>query len=164
MMIIVFILLIFSPSAFAANQTIDSIIRNGTKIFGIDSNGVPSAVLALNPDGTLKGITYTALGVKVDPTAALQSSNVLRTTSVSVTTTSAVIVGANSSRRCLYVWNNSSNSAYLTFGITSNGSTPTTIVPTFTSFTMDSGPIYTGPISAIRNSGNGTMTTTECVP
>lgn len=100
------------------------------------------------------------------PTSVLivQSTGTKATTSASVTTTSAIILPSNPNRLCLYVWNNSSNSAYLTLGPISTGSTPSAIVPSFTSFVMNSGFIYTGPISAIRNSGSGTMTSTECLP
>lgn len=100
--------------------------------------------------------------VKIDD--IYRATSVTTTTSANVATTSVLIVQANLFRRCLYIWNNSSNSAYITFGPVSSGSTPTAIVPSFTSFVMNAGPIYTGPISAIRNAGTGNMTTTECVP
>lgn len=77
---------------------------------------------------------------------------------------SQVLVSANANRRCLYIWNNGANSMYLTFGPTSNSSTPTTLVPTFSSFIMTGLPIYTGIISAIRNAGSGGTTAYECMP
>lgn len=86
------------------------------------------------------------------------------TTSANVLLASVVIIPANLNRRCLYIYNNSANSAYITFGPTSSSATPTSIIATFTSFVMAAGQVYTGQISAIRNAGNGTMTITECMP
>jgi hypothetical protein len=161
-MLILYSILLLLNCAHAA--TIDDIYRNGIKIFGVDSKGKPASVLSINEDGTLKGISLTAYGIKVDPLAIFQSSNVSRSTSANVTLTSVQILGGNPDRRCLYIWNNGANSAYITFGTTSSSASPTAIVPSFTSFVMANGTIYTGPIAAVRNAGAGTMVSTECVP
>jgi hypothetical protein len=127
--------------------------HNAVRVYGVHDDGTPSANLSI-----------TDVGVKTDPSGYFRSHNVTRTTSASVATTSVQIIDSNPNRRCLYIWNNSSNSAYITFGPVSSGSAPTAIVASFTSFVMNSGVIYTGAISAIRNSGAGTMTVTECIP
>lgn len=85
-------------------------------------------------------------------------------TTINVALSSIVVVPQNLNRRCLYLWNNSANSAYIAFGSQTNSATPSAIVPTFTSFVMSGTPIYTGPIAAIRNAGTGTMTAWECMP
>ncbi len=85
------------------------------------------------------------------------------TTSASVATTSVLLVGANVSRKGFILWNNSANSAYVSLADTSNSSTCTWIVATFTSLVYCFPVSYTGPISAIRNSGTGTITVYELV-
>lgn len=80
---------------------------------------------------------------------------------VNVLLVSVVIAPANAARKSFYIYNNSANSAYITFGPTSTSATCTALVATFTSFVM-SGPVcYTGAISAIRNSGSGVCTVHE---
>jgi hypothetical protein len=97
----------------------------------------------------------------VDKAGVYYTSTVTKTTSVSVTTTSVVIAEANPRRRAFVVYNNSANSAYITYGPTSAGSTCTRILATFNQFEMLGPVVYTGQISAIRNSGSGTLTITE---
>lgn len=99
---------------------------------------------------------YVQWSLNVEP-----CSGVTKTTSISVTTTSILLVGSNANRKGMYIWNNSSNSAYISFGTTSSGATPTFIVAAFSTLRFDGPAIYTGPVSAIRNSGTGTMTTYE---
>jgi hypothetical protein len=85
------------------------------------------------------------------------------TTSVSVTTASVLIATTNTSRKGFIIWNNSSNSIYLSFAPTSSSSTCTYILPTFASWVYNGPIIYQGPISGIRNSGSGTVTLYELV-
>lgn len=114
-------------------------------------------------DGVNTVTVTSARALSTDILSSLQSSRMV-TQAANVALTSVVVAQANPLRRCLYVWNNSSNSAYLTLGPVSNGNTPTQIVATFTSFVMAQGPVYTGTVSAIRNSGTGLMTAHECMP
>lgn len=93
--------------------------------------------------------------------AQLITSRSRTITSPSVTTSSVQIIEANRYRRGFSIWNNSSNSAYISFGTTASSATPTAIIPTFQTFQMFTGVVWTGEISAIRNSGSGTLTVTE---
>lgn len=77
------------------------------------------------------------------------------------------VVDANVRRVGLIFYNNSGNTAYVTYGTSSNASSPTFIVPSYQSvyFLSDSA-VWTGPISAIRNAGsnaNFSMVVTELV-
>ena len=84
-----------------------------------------------------------------------------RTISPSVTTASQVVVEANPRRRGLLIYNNSTNSVYLTYGPTSVSATPTRILATFTQFENLGPTLYMGAISAIRNAGSGSLIITE---
>lgn len=86
------------------------------------------------------------------------------TTTTVVALVSTVIAQPNINRRCLYIWNNSANSAYISFAATTDAASPTAIIPTFQSFSMQGTPIYTGVISAKRNAGTGRITAWECMP
>lgn len=90
-----------------------------------------------------------------------QSNGTVRTVSASVGTSNALVVYANKRRQGLTIYNNSSNSVYITFGPVSNGSTCTRILATFTQFDMLGPAIYRGEISAIRNAGSGALVITE---
>lgn len=147
----------------SGNVTVSGTANNSS--ISLTGASVPlSATFAgMNVNGNLVGLSGTAIGLIVDPWPAFQS-NATVTVSSNVALSSVQIIGNNPNRRCMYIWNNSANSAYITFGPKSTSASPTAIVPTFTSFVMDAGPIYTGTVSAIRNSGSGTMATTECQP
>ncbi len=94
--------------------------------------------------------------------AQTPASKIIKTTTASVTTVATEIIDVNKDRRGFAVWNNSSNSVYLTFGPTPcTSAAPTVIVATFTSFQMFGAVVWTGEICAIRNSGSGTITITE---
>jgi hypothetical protein len=93
----------------------------------------------------------------------LTSSKAIITTSSSVGLTSVQIIGANPGRRGIIIYNNSSNSAYITYGPSSVSSTPTRILATFSQFEMLGPVVYTGVISAVRNAGSGTLTITELI-
>lgn len=83
------------------------------------------------------------------------SSSTVRKTKVNVTTGSVILVPANPKRKGFYIYNNSANSVYLTFDSVSLSAEPTMILATFTQASMVAGLVYTGVISAIRNSGTG---------
>jgi hypothetical protein len=78
-----------------------------------------------------------------------------------VATVQTVVVRANQNRKGMRIWNNSSNSVYLSAGLTCNSSTTLfAIVPTFQSFELTN-VNYMGPVCAIRNSGSGNVVVTE---
>lgn len=93
----------------------------------------------------------------------MQCYEVVRTISASVAQASVVIIGASTRRRGLLLYNNGGNSAYITFGPTSAGSSPTAIVGAFSNYAMLGPAIWMGQISAIRNAGSGTFIITELV-
>lgn len=109
---------------------------------------VPVPVTVVNFPTTVQALPYT-------------TSTQTVTTAANVALTSVQLVGTNKNRTGFIIWNNSSNSAYVTFGPTSSSSTPTQIIPTFQSWQVLSGAIWQGPISAIRNAGSGSMTVYE---
>jgi hypothetical protein len=76
---------------------------------------------------------------------------------------SVVIAPANAKRKGFIIYNNSSNSMYVTFGPTSVSSACTVIIPTFNQFVSLGAIAYQGPISGIRNSGTGSAIVTELV-
>jgi hypothetical protein len=85
-----------------------------------------------------------------------------RTTTASVTNSAAQVLGANNNRKGFSVWNNSSNSVYLTFGpAPCTSAAPTLIIATFATFQMFTPVVWAGELCAIRNSGSGTLTITE---
>jgi hypothetical protein len=61
------------------------------------------------------------------------------------------------------IYNNSSNSCYITFGTTSTSAAPSFILATFANFVWQGPIIYQGPMAAIRNAGSGTITITELI-
>lgn len=86
------------------------------------------------------------------------ASTALKTISANVAQASVQILPANPNRRAFILYNNGANSTYITLGPTSNSSSCTFIVATFTHFNWPFPNIsYTGPISAIRNAGSGTI-------
>lgn len=84
-----------------------------------------------------------------------------RTITPSITNVSQLVLPANPDRRGLIIYNNSGNSVYLTFGPTSASNTCTRILATFAQWDMLGPVVYTGEISAIRNSGSGSLIITE---
>lgn len=78
-----------------------------------------------------------------------------------ITTTSQLILAANPLRKGLILYNNSANSVYVALGSAANSSTNMTfILATFAHLIFPS-PIYLGAIYGIRNSGTGTVLSTE---
>lgn len=82
------------------------------------------------------------------------------TTTASVGTTSVLVLQKNRYRRGLVIYNNSSNSVYVSFSTTANSANKmTAIIPTFNQWTAPE--FYIGPVSAIRNAGSGVLMITE---
>lgn len=88
-------------------------------------------------------------------------TNVIKVTSPNVATSSIVIVETLEGCKGFIIWNNSSNSAYVTFGPASNSAAPSIIIAAFSPWVWPFNFMYIGKISAIRNAGSGTMTTTK---
>jgi hypothetical protein len=79
----------------------------------------------------------------------------------SVTTTTVQLIDANPQRKGLMIYNNSANTVYIAYSATASSSVRMTLpIATFATWNMPS-PIYTGPISGIRNAGSGTCMVTE---
>lgn len=82
--------------------------------------------------------------------------------SANVALASVIIVPANAKRVGLILYNNGANSCYVNFKSTASSALCTVIIPTFATWTWTLPEIiYTGPISAIRNAGTGTIIVTE---
>lgn len=97
---------------------------------------------------------------KIDTEGLSTTDSVVKTTT-NVLLASVIIAPANPKRKGFYIWNNSANSVYITFGTVSTSATPSFILATFNQHIMVSGLIWTGPLSAIRNSGTGACTVWE---
>lgn len=76
---------------------------------------------------------------------------------------SIVVLPANPNRKGFILYNNSANSVYVTYGATSSSASCTRLIPTFASWEVTQGCIYTGIISAIRNAGSGTVVAYELI-
>lgn len=88
-------------------------------------------------------------------------NNVTKTIIPSVAAGNSVLLSApNPARRGFIIWNNSSNSTYISLDTVSVASTCAWIIATFQSKDFVNF-AYTGAISAIRNSGTGTWTIYE---
>jgi hypothetical protein len=68
---------------------------------------------------------------------------------------SYLIIGKNITRRGLFLYNQSGNTVYVTFGEVSNASSPTFVISAWSGWSMVGEVVWTGPISAIRNAGSG---------
>ncbi len=89
------------------------------------------------------------------------AANATVSASASILLVSVQFLNLNIKRRGLIIYNNSANSVYIAFDTTcSSANHMSIIIPTFQSWVMPL-PIYMGPMSAIRNSGNGTLLITE---
>lgn len=107
------------------------------------------------PDGvSLNGGTVTISPYTTATVSVYTSSSV-------ATGTSTVVCPANTNRKAFCLWNNGANSGYDTFGPYSASAGPTTIHASFTSLCYFGPVVYTGVVSAIRNSGSGTYTCHE---
>ncbi len=89
------------------------------------------------------------------------AANATVTASTNILLVSVQFLSLNIKRRGLIIYNNSANSVYIAFDTTVNSNTHMSIIiPTFASWVMPL-PVYLGPMSAIRNSGSGTLLITE---
>lgn len=94
------------------------------------------------------------------PVTAKRVSNV---TVPNAPTPAVLVSAANPARKGFLLWNNSANSAYVTFAAVGGAATPDLIIPTFTQYVWAFPLAYTGPIVAARNAGTGTMVFTEFI-
>lgn len=89
--------------------------------------------------------------------ASVRAGTVTLLPATLVTTTSVVVAPANPNRKGFIAFNNSGNSTYLSLAPVSVSATCTRLVASFTSWECVTPVVYTGPISAIRNSGTGNV-------
>jgi hypothetical protein len=82
-------------------------------------------------------------------------------TTTAVLLSSVVICAANQNRKGFSIWNNGANSAYITWGPVSSSSSPVIILATFSSYICLGPLIWTGIMSALRNTGSGNIVVTE---
>jgi hypothetical protein len=79
----------------------------------------------------------------------------------SIAQISQLVLPANDWRGGLVIYNNGANTVYIAFDTVCSSATRMTLqIATFTAWVMPL-PIYTGPISAIRNAGSGILLITE---
>lgn len=90
----------------------------------------------------------------------LQSNHIKQTTSPAIAQTSVNFIGPNTARKHFYIWNNSSNSIYITFGPVAVSSSPCFLIPAYSTH-VSTNVCWTGHISGIRNAGTGTVTIHE---
>ncbi len=109
---------------------------------------------------TTMALLTESMGLLLD-TSLRTESTVTKSAGVNVLTTSVVIAPANSLRKGMIIFNNSANSAYVSLAATCVAATCTRLIATYTSWECFWTTYYTGPISAIRNSGTGVMTVWE---
>lgn len=85
-------------------------------------------------------------------------------TKVNVALASVKILDANANRQGLVIFNNSSNSTYLSYGVASIAAECAEILTTFNQMKMTGPGVYTGEIHAIRNAGTGNCVCWELLP
>ena len=108
-------------------------------------------------------LTSLHAGMGGSPTAQQQETfNWAQVTNVlGVSTTSSLLIGKNMGRKGLRLFNNSSNSIYISTQCHASSSTNLfAIIATFQSIDL-SNPVYTGQVCGIRNSGTGNVVVTE---
>ncbi len=89
------------------------------------------------------------------------TKDVIKRLPVNVATSSQIIAPENPNRIGFIIFNNSSNSAYVSLADTSIAASCTKLIATFSAWEWAWPISYTGPISAIRNSGSGNMVVWE---
>ena len=106
------------------------------------------------------GILLAALSKISFNTANVSSAATIRVSPV-ITTVGQKIVSANSSRKGLILFNNSSNSVYVALGSAANSANNMTFIMATFSHLILPMPIYLGDVFGIRNAGTGTVLSTE---
>lgn len=122
------------------------------------------AALQTSATSALQTAANTALASLVTAIVAQstkQTSNSTTVTGANVILSSVQLVAANPNRKGFIVFNNSTNSTYITLGPVSVAATCSRLLATFASWEVMSGVTWTGPISAIRNAGSGVCTVFE---
>ncbi len=125
-----------------------------------------SAIGAAVAAAIFAAAALTPLSVKLPGTQAVSLTAptgvaVITTTGV-IATTGQLLIAANPNRKGFYLYNNSANSIYVTFGSPPcAGSNITFILATFAQFVETMPVHYTGPLCGMHNAGSGTVTITE---
>jgi hypothetical protein len=98
-----------------------------------------------------------------DPSPRIISSKTLVTTSPNVLLVPIKIIGQNDNRVGFMLYNNSANSAYITYGAANGSSTCSFILATFTQYVHMATIWWTGELYAVRNAGSGSIIITEFI-
>lgn len=125
----------------------------------------PTTILAIGAAvvaGLLAACLLAPLNVKVIGGVQAPTGAALITTTGVIATTGQLLLAANPNRNGFYLYNNSANSVYVTYGSPPcAGTNITFILATFAQFIETTGVHYTGPLCGMHNSGSGTVTITE---
>lgn len=98
-----------------------------------------------------------------DPGPRLMSTKTIVTASPNVLTNPVLIIGANSDRIGFMLYNNSANSAYITYGAANGSSMCSLILATFAQYVHAVPLLWQGEIYAVRNAGSGSIIVTEFI-
>jgi hypothetical protein len=82
--------------------------------------------------------------------------------SVSADTASTVIVPSNTDRKGIILWNNSTSTAYIKFGLIASTTSFTWKLTAQTGYEFPT-PIYIGEVTAVWDAAIGTMLVTEMI-
>lgn len=123
------------------------------------SNKTPIRVTGtFTPSGTQDVNIVSPIPVPVDLTIDVATTSTV--TRVSSSLTNVVLVAANSNRKGLMLYNDSTADQYVKFGITAT-TTDFTVILTRKAFYEMSFPLYVGQIDVISSSTNGAIQVTE---
>lgn len=114
-----------------------------------------------NITGTISLPTGAATETTLDSFYQLHKSATATRTTVSASTSSVSLLGSNSARKQLILYNHSASVAYVNFGATASSSAFTVRMTGNSTFILDNNPIYTGQLSAIWTLAVGDMQVTE---
>jgi hypothetical protein len=117
-------------------------------------------VLALVAAGCTEGLAATRSDTVFGGTR-VEAISTYRYTSTNVATSSVTIAAANVQRRGFVIYNNSSNTTYVSFACPAVGSAPVRPIATFASWEVYGPVVWTGQLCAIRNSGSGVVSVWE---
>lgn len=87
----------------------------------------------------------------------------IRTTTAAITTVSQKILDATFDRKGCIIFNDSDRSCYLTYGPTATIAASTKIVGPYAEWTVPGPAVWCGEISAIRETGTGSLILTEMI-
>ena len=112
--------------------------------------------LAINADGSLNVLGTISGAVTV---SLITTTPTLSSVGASATTVS--LLSSNTSRKGVYIFNDSNSAMYVAFAATASTSLYTVKIPAMSFFEMPTTPIYTGTISALWDVATGAARITE---